>query len=71
MSVQLSFFDAEFVLDRVRSRALERRAQCQGRMGDETIAECWSAILDAANVLDPPLHDAITRSAIRVGEGAR
>lgn len=63
-TVQLSFFDAEFVLDRVRARASERLAQCRGRMGDETVAACWSAILGAANELDPPLHEAITRSAI-------
>lgn len=63
-TVQLSFFDADFVLARVRSRASERLSQCRGRMGDETVAACWSAILHAADDLDPPLYEAITRSAI-------
>jgi hypothetical protein len=60
----LSFFDAELVLDRIKARAAERLGQCRGRMGDETIAACWSAILHAADDLDPPLYEAITRSAI-------
>jgi hypothetical protein len=52
------------VLDAIKARALEQREVCRGAMGDDTIAECWSAILNAANELDPPLHGAITRSAI-------
>lgn len=68
-TTQLTLFDPELVLDRVRARAAERLEQCRGRMGDETVAACWSAILDAATALDPPLHEAITRSAIRVAEG--
>ncbi len=55
------------VLAGVRARASRRLAECCGRMGDDSVAECWSAILNAANDLDPPLHEAITRPALHLG----